>query len=113
VLRAHCEDAGTEFDGIVRSTNMNVVCAATDAEVQDRLRWIQDRVATATGVPERGERAARLFRNMAGTPDQLVERLQPWVDAGLGYLVTYFADAADDTSGLELFARDVVPAFQD
>lgn len=113
ILRRHCDDAGTNFDAIVRSTNMNVVCAETEREVEERLTWIEDRVARVTGEPERGVRAAGLFRNMAGTPGQLIERLQPWVDAGLGYLITYFADAADDTTGLELFAREVMPAFED
>ncbi len=47
---------------------------------------------------------------MAGTPDQLVERIQPWVDAGLEYLIGYFPDAGYDTSGIELFAREVAPA---
>ncbi|NNC75950.1 MAG: LLM class F420-dependent oxidoreductase, partial [Acidimicrobiia bacterium] len=31
-------------------------------------------------------------------------------DAGMGYAIVYFAEAAYDTSGLELFAREVAPA---
>ena len=46
----------------------------------------------------------------AGTPEQLVEKLQPWVDAGLGYTIGFFADSGHTTEGMELFAKDVIPA---
>ena len=52
-----------------------------------------------------------MFPDMAGTPGQLVQRLRPWAAAGLAYAIVYFPDAAYDPSGLELFAREVVPAF--
>ena len=52
-----------------------------------------------------------MYRKTAGTPEQLIEKIKPWADAGMSYGIVYFYEAAWDTSGLERFAREVVPAF--
>jgi F420-dependent oxidoreductase-like protein len=110
VLADHCRQVGTDFDAIVRSTNRFVVCRQTEGEVREALAAIQDRYRRV--VPEEQvARAVALYRDMAGTPDQLIERLRPWAEAGLAYAIIYFPDAAYEPSGLELFAREVVPAF--
>ena len=109
VLQNHCRDVGTDFERIVRSTNMNVVCAKSETEVEDRISWIKERYAAIIGEEEAAQRG-EAFRAMAGTPDQLIEKLRPWADAGLSYAILYFAEAAFDTSGLELFASEVMPA---
>lgn len=109
VLRRHCDDVGTDFESIVRSSNFNVVCEETEAAVEDRLAWIRNHFAEF--VPQdRAERVARQYRAMAGTPEQLVARLRPWAEAGMSYAICYFAESAYDSSGLERFARDVIPA---
>lgn len=110
VLRGHCADAGTDFDAIVRSVNFMVVCAATEPEVEDRIAWINDRVVRITGDAERAERTANLFRGMSGTPEQLIEKLRAWAGAGMEYAILYFAETAEDSTGLELFAQEVIPA---
>jgi F420-dependent oxidoreductase-like protein len=108
ILAGHCVEAGRDFDEIVRSTNFNVVCEATEAEVNAQLDWIYDHYSTF--VPEdRAVGVRKLFSHFAGTPDQLIEKLEPWADAGMGYLIAYFAEVAHSTTGLELFAREVVP----
>lgn len=109
VLKGHCLDAGRDFDEIVRSTNFNVVCEETDAAVEDRLAWIKNHFA-AFLPEERARRVADQYRQMAGTPEQLIAKLEPWAAAGMGYAICYFAEAAYDTSGLERFARHVIPA---
>jgi len=110
ILAGHCRDVGTEFDAIVRSTNRFVVCRETEREVHDALAEIEDRYLQVIPA-EQARRAAAMYVEMAGTPAQLVERLRPWAAAGLAYAIVYFPDAAYDPSGLELFAREVVPAF--
>ena len=52
-----------------------------------------------------------MYTAMAGTPEQLAERLRPWANVGLGYAIVYFPQAAYEPTDLELFAREVVPAF--
>jgi hypothetical protein len=47
-----------------------------------------------------------------GTPEQVVETLRELQGAGMTYAITYFAEAAYDTSGIELFETEVVPALR-
>src|SRR5947209_3580241 len=41
ILAAHCKDAGTEFDAIVRSSNFNVIIGETRKDVADKLDWVR------------------------------------------------------------------------
>jgi len=52
----------------------------------------------------------RNVSDWAGTPDQIIDKLRPWKQAGLGYFICYIAEAAYDHSGLELIGRSVAPA---
>lgn len=110
VLRQHCADVGRDFGSIIRSSNFNVVCGETTAEVDDKVRSILARYRPYVTANKLAELES-MFRTTAGTPERLVAQLQPWVDAGLEYAIAYFQDAAYDTSGLELFGREVIPAF--
>lgn len=112
ILRGHCEDVGRDFDEIVRSTNFNVICAETEAEVAEKREWFTDHYTAFIGR-ERAEKTVANYFNggMVGTPDQLVEKLREWEQAGMTYAISYFAGAAYDSSGIELFAREVIPAF--
>ncbi|MDH3607361.1 MAG: LLM class F420-dependent oxidoreductase [Acidimicrobiia bacterium] len=109
VLRGHCQDVGRDFDEIVRSTNFNVVCEETEAAVEERIAWIRDHYRPFVDE-SRIDGIEALVRPMSGTPEQLVERLQARAKAGVGYGILYFAEAAYDTTGLELFAEQVIPA---
>ncbi len=109
VLRGHCRDVGTDFASIARSSNFNVVCEATEVEVEERLSSIKDHYRPFV-TADRLDRVEGLFREFAGTPEQLVAKLRPWREAGMTYGIVYFLEAAYDTSGLERFAREVVPA---
>jgi F420-dependent oxidoreductase-like protein len=108
ILRGHCEDVGTDYDAIVRSTNFNVICEETEADVEDRIGWIKNQLQPFV-AEDKLEGVEKMWRRTAGTPDQLVEKLRPWIDAGLGYGIVYFQEAAYDTSGLVRFAREVMP----
>ena len=110
VLRGHCEDVGTDFDSIVRSTNFNVVCASTESEVEERIAWIKDKYRPFVSE-ERLDGLEKMYRRTAGTPEQLIEKIKPWAEAGLRYGIVYFYEAGYDTTGLELFAREVIPEF--
>lgn len=110
VLADHCREVGTDFDAIVRSSNFNVICEETEADVAEKIGWIRSHFEPFV-TEERLERLVTMWRQTAGTPEQLAAKIQPWVDAGLEYMIVYTQDAAYDTSGLERFAREVIPAF--
>ena len=109
VLLDHCKAEGTSFESIVRSKNFNIICASTEAEVQDKLAWLKDKYLGY--VPEnRAQGQVDEFRRMSGTPEQIVEKLQAWESAGMTYAIVYFPDPAYDQSGFRLFANEVIPA---
>ncbi|WP_280269474.1 LLM class F420-dependent oxidoreductase [Nocardia wallacei] len=114
VLRAHCADVGTDFDAIVRSSNFNVAIGRTESEVEDRLAALTARLAPFTGAAQAETQVRDLFRGTAavGTPEQIVENLSKVRDLGLGYAIFNFPEAAYDTSGIELFEREVIPALR-
>jgi len=114
ILAEHCREVGRDFDEIVRSTNFGIIVAETEAEVEERLDEYQARMEPFVGSDKATKMRAEYLpsgEGLAGTPEQIVDRLRPWVDAGMGYLIGYFPDAAYDRSGLELFGREVIPAF--
>ncbi|EME23038.1 LLM class F420-dependent oxidoreductase [Rhodococcus triatomae] len=114
ILRDHCRAVGTDFDAITRSANYNVIVADTEAEVQDRLAAVEDRIAQYAGE-QLAEASMAAFRGMpgVGTPEQVVSNLAALKERGLAYGICYFPEAAYDTSGLELFEREVIPALAD
>ncbi|HEX9848236.1 MAG TPA: TIGR03560 family F420-dependent LLM class oxidoreductase [Acidimicrobiia bacterium] len=110
VLRGHCADVGTDFDGIVRSANFNILCAETESDVEDKLSWLRNHIRKYTPDPEAADRFSSQYDRASGTPEQVIETLESWRAAGLGYAIVNFADVAYDRSSLELFAREVMPA---
>jgi alkanesulfonate monooxygenase SsuD/methylene tetrahydromethanopterin reductase-like flavin-dependent oxidoreductase (luciferase family) len=113
VLAGHCRDLGTDFDAITRSANYNVVIGRTEAEVEDRIAAIRDRYSAHVDGAKL-EQAVNAFRTgpLVGTPERIVDTLSRLRDAGLAYAITYFSEAAYDTSGMQLFADEVVPALR-
>jgi alkanesulfonate monooxygenase SsuD/methylene tetrahydromethanopterin reductase-like flavin-dependent oxidoreductase (luciferase family) len=110
ILEAHCDDVGTDFDGITRSANFNVLCAETEARVQEKKDWLFEHLNKYVSE-ERAKRSASLFDGTSGTPEQIIAWLKDYEAAGLGYTIIQFAEPAYDRSGLELFAKEVIPAF--
>ncbi len=112
VLRGHCEAIGRPFEEITRSANYNVVIGSTQAEVDDRIAWVEEHFSNT--VPDKAAQTAEDFRNgpLVGTPEQIVEKLRELEKLGMTYAITYFAEAAYDRSGIELFENEVVPALR-
>lgn len=112
ILAQHCADIGRDFDSIVRTGNYNVVIGETEKDVQDKLDWIIGHYEPL--VPE--EHLARykhMFETgpLVGTPEKVIEALHTAKDLGMSYAITNFADAAYDTSSIDLFASSVIPEF--
>ncbi len=112
ILRGHCDAIGRDFSEITRSANYNVVIGQTQADVDDKIAWIEEHYALT--VPERAPQEAENFRKgpLVGTPEQIVEKLRELESLGMTYAITYFIDAAYDRSSIDLFEREVVPAFR-
>lgn len=109
ILRGHCEDVGTDYDSITRSANFNVVCAATESEVEDKKAWWRDHLNKYVSE-ERADRTAALMDRMSGTPDQVAAKFAEYRDAGMTYGIVFFPDTFLDRASLTLFAEEVMPA---
>jgi alkanesulfonate monooxygenase SsuD/methylene tetrahydromethanopterin reductase-like flavin-dependent oxidoreductase (luciferase family) len=111
VLAEHCRSVGRDYERIVRSANYNVVIGRDAAEVEDRLAATADRLRPYLPA-DRLESNIEALRTgpLVGTPEQLLETLTALESGGMTYAITYFHEAAYDTSGIELFAAEVAPA---
>ena len=110
ILAEHCKDVGTDFDAIVRSANFNVIIGETDADVADKLAWARAHYAPLIPA-DRVERSVDSLASgpLVGTPDKIAAQLAELREAGLGYAITYFVDAAYDRRSIDLFATKVIP----
>ena len=111
MLADHCPDLGTDFDAITRSANYNVVVGRAPA----RSRTASPGSVTTTPAARPAAKVDATVESVpqrpAGRdPGQIVDTLRELRDAGMTYALTYFADAAYDTSAIELFQREVIPA---
>lgn len=92
VLRQHCAAVGRDYDEIVKTWSAEAVAVAeTEAEA--------GRIAAASPYNE---------DSITGTPDQVAEQLQAFVDLGVRYLIVRLLDFPN-TQGIEMFAREVMP----
>ena len=105
VLTEHCRTVGRDPSEIEVSHNARVVIATTEGAYRDTVR----RLAARSKVSP-AEYAASLSRAVAGTPEQCIERLTQYVDAGITYFFLLFPDPIS-TEDLSLFAREVMPHF--
>jgi alkanesulfonate monooxygenase SsuD/methylene tetrahydromethanopterin reductase-like flavin-dependent oxidoreductase (luciferase family) len=112
ILAGHCRDLGRDFDAITRSSNFNVVIGRDEAEVAGRLAQIEERYQPFLS-PEAVARTMDQLTSggLVGTPEQIVEKLRTLEGLGLGYAIAYFPEVATDFTGVELFQKEVVPAF--
>ncbi|MGP0031453.1 MAG: LLM class F420-dependent oxidoreductase [Acidimicrobiales bacterium] len=95
-VRAACEDRGRDPDGLELSTAQTVCCGTDEAEVVRR--------AAATGRQPDDLRA----NAVAGTPDEVVERLRSFAAAGAGTVYLQVLDL-DDLDHIRLLSERVVP----
>jgi len=103
VLRGHCDDQGRDFATITRTHGPD--CRLFDSEA-DLRAWL----ATPDGGHLWGNDAPDEYvrDNFVGTVDQVVEKVQAFVDAGCQDFVLWFRDFPSSES-LERFAAEVVP----
>jgi alkanesulfonate monooxygenase SsuD/methylene tetrahydromethanopterin reductase-like flavin-dependent oxidoreductase (luciferase family) len=116
ILRGHCRDVGRDFDEITLTGNANVLIADNQAELDDKLAAVADRMVQ--GGMTQADATTHVDRSMRGAPtigtaEQVVEGLRAMREAGLAYVITYFPDAAYDRSTIERFEREIIPALAD
>lgn len=93
VLKTHCEEIGRDFDSIVKTWDgIQITIAETEAEA-----W---RIFEESPYKRRGK--------VVGTPDQVTQQLQAYVDLGVSVFFLRFDDFPSQT-GIKLFVEEVMP----
>ena len=101
VLQQHCKDVGRAYDEIRKTWSPEIFIRETEAEVAEagsRSVW---------GEPVDSWTAG----NLVGTPEQVAEKVQTYVDLGCTGFIPWCSDFPADTT-LRLFAEQVMPEFR-
>ena len=101
VLKQHCKDVGRDYDEIRKTISGEVLIRETEAELEEigsLSLWRE---------PFESWRAG----NLVGTPEQVSEKLQAYIDLGCTGFVPWCSDYPS-TQTLELFAEQVIPSFR-
>ena len=93
------ESEGRDFEEITRSTSINVYLLEEGEDPEEATK------------EHRGSQSYEEYSQefMVGTPEEIVERLGPMVEAGVKYFITYLPRVAYDPKPVERFAREVIP----
>ncbi len=95
VLRGHCDAVGRDYASIVKTWSAECVAVA---RTEDAARRIVE--------------ASPYNRDpVVGTPAQVAEQLQRFVDVGVSYFIVRTVDFPR-ADGLQLFAEEVIPLLQ-
>jgi len=99
VLRGHCEKVGRNYDDIIRSSGLTVHLLENEKDAERET-------AKARGSQSLEEYSKGTW---VGTPDQIVERMQPLLDVGINYFIVYIPGVAYEPERVQQFAEMVIP----
>jgi hypothetical protein len=89
-----------------------VVIGSTESEVADKIAWIIAHYEPLVPAAEL-ERYRQMYVSgpLVGTPERVIENLKQAESIGMTYAIANFVDAAYDPASMDLFTKEVVPAF--
>jgi alkanesulfonate monooxygenase SsuD/methylene tetrahydromethanopterin reductase-like flavin-dependent oxidoreductase (luciferase family) len=96
VLHGHCKDVGRDYHSITKTWLSDCVAIAQNHQAAVRLAETSPFYDPATSV--------------VGTPDEVADHLQKFVDLGVEHFILRFVDFPG-TEGAKLFAREVIRKF--
>jgi len=101
VLKEHCKAVGRDYDEIRKTISGEVLIRETEAELEEigsLSLWREPFESWREG-------------NLVGTPEQVSEKLQTYIDLGCTGFVPWCSDYPS-TQTLQLFAEQVIPSFR-
>jgi alkanesulfonate monooxygenase SsuD/methylene tetrahydromethanopterin reductase-like flavin-dependent oxidoreductase (luciferase family) len=120
LLKDACFAAGTSYDDIEKSVELQVLISSENGSrklLGDILSKASDRNEVDPELNayidgSRNDPPEWLANTtLIGSPGEVTEQLRAYVDAGVSHFILWFLDAPDRT-GMELFSREVAPAFR-
>ena len=106
-LVGHCDDIGRDFGSIVRTHGPD--CQLFDSEA-DLRRWVESPGGGSLWSSNDPDGYVR--DNLVGTVEQVIDKVQAFVDAGCREFVLWFRDYPS-TDSLERFITEVAPKISD
>ena len=117
LLAKACEDVGRPYDEIEKSLEMQILIAPDVEGIRSKLQHMLALNPPATDDPQMQaflssqtdtppEALTRM--TLVGTPDQVVDQIQAYVDLDVSHFLLWFLDAPDE-AGLRLFIDQVAP----
>ena len=99
VLRQHCQDAARNYDDITKSTSINVFPIERGANPERATARV------------RGTMSYDDFANQVtvGDAQAIRDEIEPRIEAGIDYLITYIPGVAYDHEALHRFESEVIP----
>jgi probable F420-dependent oxidoreductase len=97
VLKEHCKAVGRDYDEIEKTISQELFVRSSEAEIEAKGR-------STFGEPLESWRQG----NLVGTPEQVAEKVQQYVELGATGFFPWCADYPDTTS-MRLFAEEVMP----
>jgi F420-dependent oxidoreductase-like protein len=112
VIEDHCETVGRDPTEIEYSWDGHVICTRDEEKLNNLLDLVtpiqfEDEYVDQPDIETR-EDAMEYY--IAGTPEQCAKAIQDRIDVGVTKFMFWFLDYPD-TSGMELFADEVIPQF--
>ncbi len=99
ILRRHCEEVGRDESEIERTAGVGICVIRDDA---DEARRVADGIFAANG-------GAKPWKDqLVGTPEEVAEKLRPFLEIGFRHLIVGFPSPYDAES-MERLVRDVKP----
>lgn len=107
IIRQAAEAAGRDPDSIELTHNADCVIAPTHREYE----LLVARLAQEAGITSARYQEDRLRNTLSGTPEQVCNRIQEYVDHGIRYFFVVFPNPTPSET-LALFAREVMSRFE-
>ena len=101
VLKGHCAEIGRDYDEITKTWTPELFIREDEQEIVD------GGTRSFFGEPYDSWRAG----NLVGTPEQVAEKIQTYIDLGCTGFVPWISDYPE-TETLRLFAEQVMPQFR-
>jgi F420-dependent oxidoreductase-like protein len=103
VLNSHCKAVGRNPDEIEKTHIVDyAIIGESEEEVKRRVEQFKPKGTSTREFIE---------RNLAGTPDQIISKIQEFVDIGFTYFILRFPDMIE-IKPLRMFAEQVFPTFK-
>ncbi|MFQ5871534.1 MAG: LLM class flavin-dependent oxidoreductase, partial [Candidatus Geothermarchaeales archaeon] len=101
----HCSEVGRDIGEIERTLGIIVVLAEDEEQIRSKVKKLLREWGSGSTVDEY---LARRRGALVGPPEQVIDRLQEYMDLGIDHFILMFPDIREVTP-LSYFASEVIP----